>query len=95
MLHVFKTNLDHRLIATNLPASAVQSVQTQSTKLAAIAVPENLDSRTQQLIRREIGESFVSGFRWIIAIGAALAAASAVTTLFSIGATRVRAGHEP
>jgi hypothetical protein len=92
---VFKTNLDHRLIATNLPASAVQSVQTQSTKLAAIAVPENLDSRTQQLIRREIDESFVSGFRWIMAIGAALAAANAVTALLSMGATPVHAGHEP
>jgi EmrB/QacA subfamily drug resistance transporter len=95
MLHVFKTNLDRRFITTNLPASAVQSVQTQSTKLAAIAVPQNLDSGTQQLIGRAIDESFVSGFRWIMAIGAALAAAGAVTALFSIGATRVRAGHEP
>jgi len=48
----------------------------------------------QQLIRRAIDESFVSGFRWIMAIGAALAAASAVTALFSIGARPVRAGHE-
>jgi ABC-type spermidine/putrescine transport system permease subunit I len=87
--------LDRRFITTNLPASAVQSVQTQSTKLAAIAVPQNLDSGTQQLIGRAIDESFVSGFRWIMAIGAALAAAGAVTALFSIGATRVRAGHEP
>jgi hypothetical protein len=48
----------------------------------------------QQLIRRAIDESFVSGFRWIMALGAALAATSAVTALFSIGATRVRASHE-
>jgi len=95
MLQVFKTNLDHRLIAANLPASALQSVQIQSTKLAAISVPENLDSGTQQLIRRAIDEAFVSGFRWIMAIGATLAAASAVTVLFSIEATRVRAGHKP
>jgi hypothetical protein len=95
MLQVFKTNLDRTLIATNLPASAVQSVQTQSTKLAAIAVQQNLDFGTQQLIRRAIDESFVSGFRWIMAIGAALAAAGAATAVFSIGATRVRAHHEP
>jgi hypothetical protein len=49
----------------------------------------------QQLIRRAIDESFVCGFRWIMAIGAALAAASAVTALFSIGTTRERAGREP
>jgi hypothetical protein len=95
MLHVFKTNLDRRLINANLPASAAQSVQTQSTKLAAIAVPENLDHGTQQLIRHAIDESFVSGFRLVMAIGAALAAASAVTALFWIGATqRVRVGQE-
>jgi EmrB/QacA subfamily drug resistance transporter len=94
MLHVFRTNLDRRLMSTNLPLSAAQSVRAQSTKLAAIAVPENLDPDTQQLIRRVIDESFVSGFRSVMAIGAALAAASAVTALFWIGETpRVRAAR--
>jgi DNA-binding LacI/PurR family transcriptional regulator len=74
-------------MSTNLPLSAAQSVRAQSTKLAAIAVPENLDPATQQLIRRVIDESFVSGFRWIMVIGAALAAGSAVTALFWIGET--------
>src|SRR5947207_10793248 len=36
MLQVFRTNLDRRLVSTNLPFSAAQSVQAQSTKLAAI-----------------------------------------------------------
>ncbi len=94
MLHVFKANLDHRLMSTNLPRSAAQSVQTQSTKLAAIDIPKNVDSETQQLIRRAIDESFVSGFRFVMAIGATLAAASALTALFWIGETpRVRAGQ--
>jgi hypothetical protein len=66
----------------------VQSVQTQSTKLAAIEIPENANPETQQLIRRTIDESFVSGFRWVMLIGAALAAASAVTALFWIGGIR-------
>jgi EmrB/QacA subfamily drug resistance transporter len=90
MLQVFKTNLDHRLIAGNVPALATESVRGQSTKLAAIAVPENLDPGTQQVIRRAIDESFVSGFRWIMAIGAALAAASAVTVLYWINAACAR-----
>jgi EmrB/QacA subfamily drug resistance transporter len=85
MLHVFKTNLDRRLTAANAPAPVAQPVQTQSTKLAAIDIPKNTDSETEQLIRRAINESFVSGFRWIMAIGAALVAASAVTTSFWIG----------
>ena len=38
------------------------------------------------MIGRTIDKSFVSGFRWVTVIGAALAAASAVTALFWIGA---------
>ena len=88
MLQLFKTNLNRRLISANLPSSVVQSVQTQSTRLAAIDIPENVNPGTQQqLIRHAIDESFVSGFRWVMVIGAALAAASAVTALFWIGGT--------
>jgi EmrB/QacA subfamily drug resistance transporter len=87
MLQVFKTDLNRRLISANLPASVAQSLQTQSIKLAAIDIPKNVNPATQQLIRRAIDESFVSGFRWVMAIGAALAAASAVTALFWIGGT--------
>jgi hypothetical protein len=84
---VFKTGLDHRLSSTNLPVSVAQSLQTQSIKLAAIDIPQNVNPGTHQLIRRAIDESFVSGFRWVTAIAAALAAASAFTMLFWIGGT--------
>ena len=87
MLQVFKINLDRRLMSANVLPSVAQSLQTQSIKLAAIDIPENVDVGTQQLIRRAIEESFVSGFRWVMLIGAALAAASAVTALFWIGGT--------
>jgi len=85
MLHVFSGALDQRLAEYKLPSSASRSLQAQRTKLAAIAVPEDQDPATQQLIRRAIDESFVSGFRSIMAIGAALAIASAVTALTLIG----------
>jgi EmrB/QacA subfamily drug resistance transporter len=87
VLHVFRIRLDHRLSSANLPTSVAQSVQTQSSRLAAIDIPQNLNAETRQVIRRAIDESFVSGFRWVMLIGAALAAASAVTALFWIGAT--------
>src|SRR5437660_6943172 len=91
MLDVFRTNLDRRLMSTNLPVSAAQSVRAQSTRLAAIAVQYNLATGSLQLRTRVIDESFVSGFRSVMAIGAALAAASALTALFWIGETpRVR-----
>jgi len=91
MLQVFKTNLDRTLSNANLPASVVQSLQSQSIRLAAIDIPQNLNAETRQAIRRAIDESFVSGFRWVMVIGVALAAASAVTALFWIGATPRRA----
>ena len=89
MLHVFRMGLDHTLSRANLPPSIARSVQTQSIKLAAIDIPENVDPGMHQLIDRAIDESFVSGFRWVMVIGAALAAASAVTALFWIGGTTI------
>jgi EmrB/QacA subfamily drug resistance transporter len=91
MLHVFKINLDGRLISANLPASATQSLQTQSIKLAAIGIPENLNRGTQELIRRAIDDSFVSGFRWVTMIAAALAASGALIGLFWIEGSTARA----
>jgi hypothetical protein len=87
MLHVFKTRLDQRLSSANLPVSVARSLQTQSIKLAAIDIPQNVNPRGQQLIRRAVDESFVSGFKWVMLIGAVLAAASALIALFWIGAT--------
>jgi hypothetical protein len=87
MLQVFKTNLDHRLNSTNLPASVAQDIRTQSTRLADIDIPQNLNAEAREVIRGAVDESFVSGFRWVTIIGAALAAASAVTALLWIGGT--------
>ena len=87
MLHVFNHALDSRLAEWNVPPSVTRSFQMQRTKLAAIAIPEDQDPASQQLIRRAIDESFVSGFRMVMAIGAALAIASAATALIFIGAT--------
>jgi len=81
MLQVFKHTLDRRLAESKLPTSVIQSVETQSTKLAAITIPENLDLTTKQLIRQAVDESFVAGFRSVMAIGAALAGASGIVTL--------------
>jgi MFS family permease len=87
MLHVFNDRLDRRLAQSKLPLSVSQSLEAQRTRLAAIKIPEDQDWSTQQMIRRAIDESFVSGFRTIMAIGAALAVASAITALALIEST--------
>src|ERR1700726_2925002 len=81
MLHVFSNRLDQQLAELKLPASVAQSLRAQCTKLADISVPKDVDHATQQLIHRVIDESFVSGFRAIMATGAILAVASAITAL--------------
>ena len=81
MLSVFKSQLDRHLLESKIQPPVSESVRAQSTKLAAIAIPEDLEPATQQLIRRAIDESFVSGFRAVMLIGAVLAVASAVSAL--------------
>jgi MFS family permease len=85
MLHAFNHALDQRLSDWKLPASAWQSLQAQRSKLAAAAVPEELDALTQQMIGHAIDESFVHAFRFVMAIGATLAVASAIVALVFIG----------
>ena len=88
MLHVFKSELDRHLKESKFQAAISESIRAQSTKLAAIVVPEDQGASTQQSVRRAIDESFVSGFRSVMLMGGALAAASAVTALLFIGGPR-------
>jgi EmrB/QacA subfamily drug resistance transporter len=81
MLHVFNGRLNQRIAEMKLPASLSQSLLSQRTKLAAITIPQDQDRPTQQMIRRAVDESFVSAFRIVMAIGAALAIAGAVASL--------------
>jgi EmrB/QacA subfamily drug resistance transporter len=88
MLHVFNDQLDQRLAKAKLLLSVSQSLQSERAKLAAIGAPKDQDPSTQQMIRTAIDEAFLSGFRAVMAIGAALAVASAATSLTLIKSTR-------
>jgi EmrB/QacA subfamily drug resistance transporter len=88
MLSVFRSDLDWHLKAAKIAPPVSQSLRAQSTKLAALELPENQDSATRQLIRVAIEDSFVSGFRAVMLIGSLLAAASAVVALTLIGTAR-------
>ena len=85
MLHSFNHAMDRQLANWNVTPVASQSLQAQRTKLAAASLPEELDPTTKQLIARAIAESFVHAFRLIMAIGAMLAAVSAIVAWVLIG----------
>ncbi|HVD95933.1 MAG TPA: MFS transporter [Candidatus Limnocylindria bacterium] len=88
MLQVFNHALDRRLAEWKVPGSVSRSLQVERTKLADMALPDNQDPATRQLIRRAINESFVSGFRVVMIIGTALALASAGTALTLTGRSK-------
>src|SRR5437773_9055744 len=69
MLHVFNHALDERVAQSNLPTSVTRSLQMDRTKLAAIAITDDQNPATQQLTRRAVDESIVSGFRLVLASG--------------------------
>ena len=86
MLHVFGEQLNRRMAESALPGPVVQSVQAQQDKLAAIVIPENVDEGTREILRRSVDESFVTGFREVMALGAILTVAGAITALLLVRA---------
>jgi MFS family permease len=85
MLHSFNHVLDRRLADQNVAPGVWQSLKPQRTKLAAASLPNELDQMTQQIVGQTIAESFVHAFRLIMAIGAMLAAISALVAWVLIG----------
>lgn len=77
MLQSFNRALDRRLSQLQLPPLERATVIDQRAKLAGIQLSAELPSATRELIERAINQSFVEGFRCVMAIGSFLAAASA------------------
>jgi hypothetical protein len=95
MLHSFGHAIDRRLTEVNVPPAASQSLQAQRSKLAAASIPEDLDQITKQTIEHAISESFVHAFRLIMAIGATLAAVSAIVAWVLIGTAKQKEYSRP
>jgi hypothetical protein len=87
MAPIFERSLDARLQGASIAPAAVDAIQAQRGKLAAIELPAELDSANRAAAERAIGQAFVTGFRWIMAASALLALASAI-----IGWRVIRAG---
>jgi MFS family permease len=78
MIHVFNSALDRQLDKIDISTSARQSLDSQRINLAAITLPQEIQSPLRENLRRAINESFVAGFRRVMLAGAALAAASGI-----------------
>src|SRR6266516_488973 len=93
VLSVFTSNLDSHLATLHLSPNVQHLIDAQHTKLAGIEIPTNVSSEVHVVLNRAIDESFLSSFRLVALICAALALASALSAWLLIeGKKPERAG---
>lgn len=78
MTVVFALNFNSSLQPLDLPAQARVELESQTSRLANISIPEQLEVETKQAVKRAVEDSFISGFRVVILIAASLALTSAL-----------------
>ncbi|HSU86111.1 MAG TPA: MFS transporter [Chthoniobacterales bacterium] len=79
MLQSFNHTLDERLSGAALTDAEHSALQSQRNKLAGAELPQEWNARSRDFVRQAIDESFVNGFRVVMAVGAMLAIGSAIS----------------
>ena len=92
MLTVFETDLDQRLDDLDLTPEARAQVEAQHGNLAAAEPPAGLPSESHTAVEEAIDNAFVSAFRLIALVAAALALLSALVAALTIEGKRAAAG---
>lgn len=90
MLHAFNRELDRHLTESNIAPETRRLIDEQRVRLAGAEPPSNIDAETQAALRRTINESFIFGFRLVMASAAVLALASAASAFMMIEGKRLR-----
>ena len=83
--HVFEPRLAELVNDAHLPPDVAASVLQQQHKLGAIAAPAGAAPHLAADVHRVVAAAFVSGFRAVMWVGAALAAAASLCALLFIG----------
>jgi MFS family permease len=91
--HGFNRALDPRLSALDLSPEARHTVDSQRTKLAGADFGDHFAPETRTVLRHATNESFVAGFRQVMAIAALLALLGALSGWLLI--QRKGGGSEP
>lgn len=81
----FSSGLDESLSALDLPPEARSWLEAEEANPAAAAIPSDLSDGQAAAVEAAIGDSFVSGFRSSMLLGAGLALAGRATAAFFIG----------
>ncbi len=80
----FSRSLNRRLAALPLPPAARQQISAQRTKLAGLTIPLSAPASERDAIQKAVAQSYVAGFRLVMALAAGLALASAGCAAFFI-----------
>jgi EmrB/QacA subfamily drug resistance transporter len=85
MLTTFNQHLSSRLDNIRLEPQIRRDIESQRVKLAAIEIPQGVDTPLREELRRSIDSSFVAGFRLVVIIASGLAILSSIAAKFMIG----------
>ena len=88
MLHAYDGSLSRRLTEIGVAENLRHEFERQHTKLAAVEIPEGLGRDVRESLESAIDASFVSAFRLIMGIAAALALTGALGAWITIGTGR-------
>jgi EmrB/QacA subfamily drug resistance transporter len=77
MVSAFTAKLQHSVADLNLAPAVLHQIQSSVIRLADLEVPAGLDAQTSSAIQTAIAHAFVSAFRLVMLLCAALAVASA------------------
>ena len=94
MVHVFSNHLSDHLARIVMPADLRTELQSNEIRMAALKPPQEVEAQTANAIESSILASFVSGFRLIMWICAALALVSAAIAWQTISSTSSRRTDE-
>lgn len=78
LFNAFNYRLSEGLTNNNIPEQVVESINSQRTRLSAIELDNDLDSKTRNITEGLINESYLSSFRLIMILTALLALTSGV-----------------
>jgi EmrB/QacA subfamily drug resistance transporter len=84
MLATFNQHFSTRLDRIDLEPQIRLAIESQRVKLAAIEIPQGVDTRLREEITQAINDSFVAGFRLVMIAASGLAILSSATAKFMI-----------
>jgi MFS family permease len=83
-LGVFNGALDDRLAASGLGADAAAALEPFRSDLTGASLPSNVEGERRDRLQGVVDGAFVTAFRWVAVLAAALAALSAVCAALTI-----------